>query len=149
MSTVFQKLDLEDHEEIVVVGAPVSFEPELEGLAGVTVVRDPREVRVITFALAFVTRCDQVGRLTAETATRARADAIVWFAYPKKTSKKYTRDLSRDRGWEPLGAAGYEGVRQVAIDEDWTALRFRRVELIRSLRQAPSRALTGRGKGRA
>jgi hypothetical protein len=149
MPSVFQKLNLKDHDEIVVVGAPVSFEPELEALAGITIVRDPREAREITFVLAFVTRREQIGTLTAEIVPRTRGDAIVWFAYPKRTSRKYTRDLSRDAGWEPLGAAGFEGVRQVAIDEDWTALRFRKVEFIRLLRRDPRRALTERGKGQA
>jgi hypothetical protein len=31
-----------------------------------------------------------------------------------------------------MRAAGFDTVRQVAIDEDWSALRFRRVEYIKS-----------------
>ena len=36
-----------------------------------------------------------------------------------------------DSGWPVLGAAGFEPVRMVAIDADWSALRFRRVEHIK------------------
>jgi hypothetical protein len=50
---------------------------------------------------------------------------LIWVAYPKKTSKKYKSDLSRDDFWEAFKAFGLEPVRQVAIDEDWSALRFR------------------------
>jgi hypothetical protein len=32
-----------------------------------------------------------------------------------------------------LGAAGFEPVRMVAVDEDWSALRFRRVGFIKTL----------------
>lgn len=56
---------------------------------------------------------------------------LLWFAYPKGTSKKYKCDFNRDDGWEPLRKLGFDTVRQVAIDEDWSALRFRRVEFIK------------------
>ncbi len=43
-----------------------------------------------------------------------------------------------------LGAAGFEPVRMVAIDEDWSALRFRRVEHIKKMTR--SFAMTDAGK---
>lgn len=58
-------------------------------------------------------------------------DAILWFAYPKGTSKKYKCEFNRDNGWDVIRAAGFDTVRAVAIDEDWSALRFRRKEFIR------------------
>lgn len=56
-------------------------------------------------------------------------DALLWIAYPKKTSKLYV-DISRDNGWNVLMEAGYDGVAQIAIDNDWSALRFRENEQI-------------------
>jgi hypothetical protein len=82
--------------------------------------------------LAFVTRKSEVDALAKAVAARTPGDAIVWFAYPKGTSKKYTCDFNRDTGWDALRAAGFDTVRAVAIDEDWTALRFRRVEYIKA-----------------
>jgi hypothetical protein len=73
---------------------------------------------------------------------------VVWFAYPKGTSKRYRCEFNRDTGWAAVGAAGFEGVRQVAIDEDWSALRFRRPEFIKSLTRDPSRAGSPAGKRR-
>jgi hypothetical protein len=55
-------------------------------------------------------------------------------------------DFNRDTGWASLGAAGFEGVRMVAIDEDWSALRFRRVEFIRAMTRYKKRAMTKQGK---
>ncbi len=49
---------------------------------------------------------------------QAQGDAIIWFTYPKTSSKKYTCEFNRDTGWAVLGELGLEGVRQVAIDED-------------------------------
>lgn len=64
-------------------------------------------------------------------------DAVLWFAYPKKISKHYQSDISRDHGWQALAKLGFEGDRQVAIDEDWSALRFRHVDFIKSLPKTP------------
>jgi hypothetical protein len=86
----------------------------------------------IGFSLAFVTRQSEVDALAGPVAARAKGDAIVWFAYPKGTSKKYKCDFNRDTGWEILKAAGFDTVRAISIDDDWTALRFRRKEYIKS-----------------
>lgn len=34
-------------------------------------------------------------------------------------------DISRDAGWDAVHAAGWEGVAMVAIDDTWSAMRFR------------------------
>jgi hypothetical protein len=80
----------------------------------------------IRFSLAFVTRQAEVDILAHSIAARAQGDAIVWFAYPKGTSKKFKRDFRRGTGWVTMHAAGFDTVRSIAIDEDWTGLRFRR-----------------------
>lgn len=132
MAAVFAKLNLKEQHTIVVLNAPASFEPELAALTGVTVRRDLAG-EPVAFLLAFVTRQQEVDDIAAQVRTQAPGDAIVWFAYPKGTSKRYQSAFNRDTGWTALGAAGFEPVRQVAIDEDWSALRFRRVEFIKSL----------------
>ncbi|MGA7342634.1 MAG: hypothetical protein WBE72_15010 [Terracidiphilus sp.] len=131
MATVFEKLNLGNRQEIVVLDAPASFEPELARLPAVTINRHVEPVAGAGFWLAFVTRKSAVDKLAPLIAARAKGDAIVWFAYPKGTSKKYTCDFNRDTGWDKMKAAGFETVRAVAIDADWTGLRFRRVEYIK------------------
>jgi hypothetical protein len=132
MATVFVKLNLKDQSEIVVLGAPGSFEPELADLAAVRVHRDLESIQETGFVLAFVTRKNEVDTLAGPIAARAKGDAIVWFAYPKGTSRRYTCDFNRDNGWDALQALGFQTVRAVAIDEDWSALRLRRSEYIKS-----------------
>jgi hypothetical protein len=149
MSVIFDKLNLKSQTEILVLNAPESFEPELAALDNVTIRRDAREVKEIAFSLAFVTRQKEVDSIARTVAQKAKGDAIVWFAYPKGTSKKYQCEFNRDTGWAALGAAGFEGVRMVAIDEDWSALRFRRVEFIQTMTRDKKRAMTKQGKQRA
>lgn len=130
MGPVFEKLNLKDQAEVVVLHAPLSFEPELAWLADRRVVRDVSEVETVRFALAFAYMKSELDALSAALASKAEGDAVLWFAYPKRTSKRYKADFDRDHGWEVLRVAGFEPVRQVAIDADWSALRFRRAESV-------------------
>jgi hypothetical protein len=131
MSAVFAKLNLKEQSEIVVVSAPPSFETELKALKGVSVLRDLKKAKVVRFALVFATRRKEVDGISQILAQKAQGDAVLWFAYPKGTSKNYQCDFNRDTGWNVLRGAGFDTVRAVAIDEDWSALRFRRVEFIK------------------
>jgi hypothetical protein len=147
MTPLFQKLNLGSHREILVVGAPAEFEPELALLAGVAIRRGTPRGPIPPFAIAFVRTPAEVEAAAALAASRP-GDAVVWLAYPKASSKRYRCGFNRDSGWAAMGAAGFEGVRQVAIDGDWSALRFRRVEYIRSLKRQESRAASEAGKAR-
>jgi hypothetical protein len=131
VDSVFKKLNLKQEQEILVVNAPSSFEPELLALEGVTVLRDPKKLKAIHFALVFATTQAEVDALSRVLASKAEGDAVLWFAYPKGTSKRYKCEFNRDTGWHAMRSAGFDTVRQVAIDEDWSALRFRRVEYIK------------------
>jgi hypothetical protein len=53
----------------------------------------------------------------------ARLDRLAWIAYPK--AGKLGTDLNRDVLAALVIARGLRPVRQVAIDETWSALRFR------------------------
>jgi hypothetical protein len=146
MPTIFEKLNLKNQKEILVLNPPASFEPELARLSGVNVRRSLDEVGEVTFSLVFVTRQVEVDTLSASIAKKTKGDAVVWFAYPKGSSKRYKCDFNRDTGWNALGPLGFEGVRQVAIDEDWSALRFRRAEYIKSMIRDEQRAMSSTGR---
>jgi hypothetical protein len=148
MTPLFAKMNLRDQAVILVLNAPESFEHELAALTGVTIARSAAKVKTIGFALAFVTSQKDVDAAASVFAKKAEGDAIVWFAYPKGTSKKLACEINRDRGWDSMGEAGFERVRAVAIDDDWSALRFRRVEYIKTLTRSGSGALTVQGKAR-
>jgi hypothetical protein len=148
MSDIFKKLNLKDQKEILVLNAPESFEPELALLDNVAIRQSLDSIQRIVFSLTFVTRQDEVDNLAKAIAKKAEGDAIVWFAYPKASSKKYKCEFNRDTGWAVLGQLGFESVRQVAIDADWSAIRFRRVEFIKTMVREKQRAMTERGKKR-
>jgi hypothetical protein len=53
----------------------------------------------------------------------AGARALTWVAYPK--AGKLGTDLNRDRVREAVQAHGLDTVRQVALDDTWSALRLK------------------------
>ena len=81
--------------------------------------------------LAHCTRRADVERHAPALIEAAQMGAIVWCAWPKRTSGLET-DLTRDEGWDALTSAGLRGVATVSIDDTWSGLRFRPVEDVRS-----------------
>lgn len=150
---LFSKLNLKDQRQLIVLDAPRSFDAELTALQkanpDIKVLRRVPAAGPVAFALAFAMTQQAVNKATAALTARAVDDVILWMVYPKGTSKRYICDFNRDTGWAALGAAGFEPVRMVAIDEDWSALRFRRSQHIKSLTRSPDMAISAAGKARA
>jgi hypothetical protein len=132
LTPLFKKLNLGAHDEIMVFNAPEFFESELKQLKHIKIVRNPSRPKAIKFGLAFAVTQAQLDHASKLLAAGSEGDAVLWFAYPKGTSKRYTCEFNRDAGWSIIRAAGFESVRMVAIDEDWSALRFRRLEYVKS-----------------
>lgn len=76
------------------------------------------------FMQVFVTRLSDVGKLAKKLTKHVEPNALVWVSYPKKTSKADT-NLGRDEISEEMHSYGWDTVAIVAIDEVWSALRFR------------------------
>ena len=137
MSPIFAKLNLSTQKKILVLGqhalnAHASFQVELSRLVGIDIVDDLQAINSIDFALIFVTQKNQIDQISPLLAKKMQGDVIVWFAYPKGSSKNYKCDFNRDNGWDVFKGLGFDTVRQIAIDADWSALRFRCNEFIGS-----------------
>jgi hypothetical protein len=131
MTPLFKKLNLTQQTDVLVLNAPASFESELQALHDVTLHREIPALQEIEFALVFANKQAEVDALAHLLAQKMQGDVLLWFAYPKATSKRYTCEFNRDTGWEVLRSLGFDTVRQVALDDDWSALRFRRVHYIK------------------
>lgn len=147
MTPTFKKLNFKTQKEICIVNSPSEFAQELKAMKIFTSIKtDIKECKDIEFILTFVKTKDEIDKITRAVEKKLKGDGIVWFAYPKGSSKKYNVEISRDNGWDILGEIGLEGVRAVAIDDDWSALRFRRVEYIKVMNRNSNSAMTQNGK---
>ncbi len=149
MTPLFKKLNFKDHKSVLVINAPDSFENELRAMQEFTTFHtESKKVKEIEFVLCFAAKQVQIDQSIKEIYPRLKGDAIVWMCYPKGTSKKYKCDFNRDTGWQVLGQYNLESVRAVAIDEDWSALRFRKIEFVKTITRRESFALTDEAKKR-
>jgi hypothetical protein len=128
MTPLFMKLNLKAQNPILIGSAPASFEPEATAVRAFTTVHTAAQPGVTyTFVLSFALSRAELTQQAAELVRQSTPEAILWFAYPKQTSKAYKSDLNRDRCREVLADFGLEPNRQIAIDDDWSALRFKKV----------------------
>ena len=130
MTPLFKKLNLKQQKEIHILNAPKSFKSEMENLGGVQIHQDLQKQSSIEFALFFVQDEESIKRYVSAIFPHLKGDAILWFAYPKMSSKKYQATINRDSGWEVMAKFEMRPVRQVSIDEDWSALRFRKSDFV-------------------
>jgi hypothetical protein len=149
MTPLFKKLNFKGQKAILALNHPRSFETELHTMQGVTqIVNSESEIEEIEYAIIFVTTKVQIDEYAAAIMPKFKGDAILWFCYPKGTSKNYKCGFNRDTGWDGLGLYNLEPVRQVAIDDDWSAIRFRRVDYIKTITRAASGAITDEARKR-
>jgi hypothetical protein len=112
MSTLFKKLQYKEHPDLLLLNAPESFRTHLTELNTDTKLAESLEDgSSFSFILAFVQYQEEINHLTPLFNVILPGDGLLWFAYPKGSSKKYTCNFNRDAGWEILGQFGFEAVR--------------------------------------
>jgi hypothetical protein len=133
MNDLLNKLNYKGQQRITVINADENFIKSIsKELNNVQIDKEIDQRYLYEFMLLFVKSRSEVNQLALIALHNLSSDGILWFCYPKKTSKKYSSDLERDHGWEVLSDSGFHGIRMVAIDEDWSAMRFRNIKFIRS-----------------
>ena len=130
MTSIVKKLGLKPGMRALVLGAPSGY---LDSLAPL-----PDGVVVSTtvggnhgFVQFFVSKEAEIEKSKKKLLESADPGALVWISYPKKSSG-VDSDLSREVVWAAMEGTGWRPVSQIAIDEVWSALRFRPTEDVKS-----------------
>ena len=131
MDKLLEKLNYKGDSRIAVLNSEEEFIATLSK-SGVIIDREIDPRFPYYFIMIFVRNQAEVETFTPIALHNLLCDGVLWFCYPKKTSKKYHSEIDRDHGWQTLNDAGFHGIRLVAIDNDWSALRFRNKKFIRS-----------------
>jgi hypothetical protein len=111
------KLQLKSGQRLETVLLPESLRPRLDPMTSTG--HGAQEPAL----LIFVVDCATLEQQRTQIATAASSDRLTWVAYPK--SGQLGTDLNRDSLAELLTTSGVQPVRQIAIDDVWSALRFR------------------------
>jgi hypothetical protein len=112
--SIGEKLGWKSGMKVLIDGAPAGLPLALEAAA-----EGPFDL-----LLVFVPDTASVPAAASLADRHYRDGARLWFADPKKSGARRS-DISRDHGWAPVEARDLLPVSQVALDEDWSALRFR------------------------
>ncbi len=124
ISSLAKKLYIHSGHTVALINAPDGI---IEMLAPL-----PDDVNMVTNTqgkanciLYFVKTNDEVDTAAKELKRSLGDDTILWFAYPKRSSK-VDSELTRDRGWTSIHELGLRGIASIAIDSTWSGIRFRR-----------------------
>ncbi|HZC43657.1 MAG TPA: hypothetical protein VE195_05745 [Acidobacteriaceae bacterium] len=83
------------------------------------------------FIQCFARRMADIEKTVSGLLQRAAPGAVFWITYPKRTSG-IDSDLSRDILAAAMTAKGWRPVSIVALDDVWSALRFRPIADVKS-----------------
>ena len=132
-SPLAKKLRLMPGNSVLVINAPDGYLEKLRpGPPDMTT--EPQSSREYDVVVLFVSNTDELRRLGAAAIHAARGTGLLWITYPKGAKTDGATDLPATTLWvrrdvlgEMTSVKGYKPVAFVAVDETWTALRFKRV----------------------
>jgi hypothetical protein len=82
----------------------------------------------------FVSDVEELRRLGRDAVRAVKPSGLLWITYPKGSMTRAATDLPATPWWmhcdvlgEVTSESGYKPVAFVAIDDHWTALRFKRI----------------------
>ena len=144
--SLIKKLNFKDRgQPVLIVNAPKIYEEVIASFEGE--VHLNAAIEYYEMVQVFGTSNEELQCLARSVEKNLKADGLLWLCYPKKSSKVYKgSDCSRESVTILLATEGYEPVRQIAIDEDWSALRFRKAYNIKKMTR--NFAVTEQGKER-
>ena len=133
LSAMAKKLRLLAEHSVVVLNAPAGFEAQLQpGPKAVGSQLRPNDT--FDAVVLFVHNADELRRLGPAAIHASKPDGLLWISYPKGGPARGATDLPATPWWvqrdvlgEITSETGYRPVAFIAVDETWTALRFKRV----------------------
>ena len=120
-----KKLAIKPGYKLLILNAPDGYIGSLNPLPeGATIHTSMAGASGFDFVQVFVRSKADVNTSARSAIGVLKPGGLLWFAFPKKTSKIKT-DVARDVGWDTLTDMAYGPVTAIAIDDTWSALRFR------------------------
>ena len=132
-SPLAKKLRLAAEHRVAVLNAPDGYLAQLKpGPADIRT--ELHHDETCDAVLLFVKDVDELRRLGPPAIRATRPNGLLWITYPKGGKTGGVTDLPATPMWvqrdvlgEITSETGYKPVAFVAVDETWTALRFKRV----------------------
>lgn len=121
---VAKKLLIKPGFTIGVLNAPDGFRKQLEPLPDGATVTD-RPGADMDVVIGFLRNESDLKKVAPAAGKAVRPDGLLWLCYLKGGAKAGT-DLNRDVLRDKAASLGLEGVSLVAVDDAWSAMRFKK-----------------------
>lgn len=143
MNAILKKLGLKDQNPVLILNAPEEYRDIMADIEE----QVHEEIKSkYKFIQIFAKNLEEAVKYTGEAIEALEDDGHIWLCYPKGASKKYKSDINRTKSWGVFAHYDFEPVSQVSIDDDWSAMRFRHVDNIKTMKRKT--AATEKGKER-
>ena len=137
MDNLLSKLNYKENPRICILNGESEFKDRvLKAKTGIIIDDDIEPKYLYGFVLVFVKTVTEIIDASPKVIHNLTEDGVLWIIYPKKSSRNFSSEVSRDYGWDSLLKCGFGPVRQISVDSDWSALRFRNVKFIKSRKRS-------------
>jgi hypothetical protein len=124
MAALTRKLRLKPPLMALALNAPTEFCTALRAALGFDAVRESVDDSTYDVVSLFARFRAEVEASAPAAIAATRAGGQFWIMWPKKSAKEPS-DLDRDTLWALVQPLGWGPVASIAIDNTWSALRFR------------------------
>lgn len=123
------KLQIKPGMRLGIFNAPTDNPDLLDDLAADVTRVDDAAPGSLDALLLFAANVAELEEFAPQVLPLIKHDGLLWLAYPKK-SGKIKSDINRDVGWNVVNREGLRAIRQISIDETWSALRWRPLDKV-------------------
>ncbi|MDS1030972.1 DUF3052 domain-containing protein [Bacillota bacterium LX-D] len=141
MNSVLKKLGLTTQNPVLILNAPDEYKDVLSEITAeihTTINGKYKFIQVFQIDLY------KTKSIAKDLIEALETDGHLWLCYPKGTSKKYKSDINREKAWDIFAAYEFEPVTQISIDDNWSAIRYRHVDHIKTMKRKTAASEKGK-----
>jgi hypothetical protein len=125
MNPILKKLHINNRGPVLVLNAPDEFQELLSELD----VEIHEEIEnYYHYVQVFVQDAEDAEDYLKEAISVLEPGGFFWFCYPKESSDEYETDIDKEFVFELTESFDLEGVTQISLSDNWTAIRLKFAE---------------------
>jgi hypothetical protein len=129
VSSLSKKLQIKSGQTIIILNAPDDYRNLLEPLPGDVSISSKTGANADQIQI-FVLNAEELEKTLQIIQPGLGPNTIFWIAYPKKSSGIQS-DLDMMTSWKEPEKYGFRPVASIAINDTWTALRFKQPDQVK------------------
>lgn len=117
---LLKKFQLKEEYSVLLMNSNPAIHPLFEGIRIEFSNIDNQEFDSV---ILFTKNENELRRWIPEASKKQKNKGHLWLSYPKK-SGGFETDLNRDKAWKTIQGYGFDPVRLISVNEDWSSMRL-------------------------